>query len=90
MKEYLDKNINYMQGLYDKNNLSDSGKIELNLLKEVKKQFDLHVVGCSKKISDVVLSALYNQDDFEIRRYPDDSISSINEEEVKRFVKNRY
>ena len=41
MKEYLDKKISYMQELYNLNNLSDRGKIERDLLKEVKKQFDL-------------------------------------------------
>jgi hypothetical protein len=41
MKEYLDKNINYMESLDKANNLSINGKIELNLLKEVKKQLIL-------------------------------------------------
>ena len=41
----------------------------------------------SKKVSDIVCKALYDQYDFEIRRYPDDSVSSINEDEVIKFVK---
>jgi hypothetical protein len=49
----------------------------------------LGTVGCSKKISDIVLSALYNQDEFNIRRYPDDSIASLDEDKIIDFVKKR-
>ena len=50
MKEYLDKNINYMESLDKANNLSINGKIELNLLKEVKKQLIITDVGQQREL----------------------------------------
>jgi len=53
----------------------------------ITKALTLYGVVTSKKVSDIVCKALYDQYDFEIRRYPDDSVSSINENEVIKFVK---
>lgn len=41
-----------------------------------------------QKIVEIVIAAFYNDYDFSIEGYPDGSVSSVDGEEIKKFVKS--